>query len=158
MLLRYEEWAAKKRERVQELTETVIPNLFHELGIGQFKLDDDTVIEVSKKYYASIKSENQLEAFSWLRKQNHGDLIKNEVKIEFGKGDDKLARKFLTDLKRRAKPPSFTQREFVHPQTLGAFVREQHEAGAALPMELLGAHIADVAKVKPAPKAKKEKA
>ena len=43
---------------------------------------------------------------------------------------------------------SFTDKESVHPQSLNAFIREQTEKGKALPHDLLGVHIGQIAKIK----------
>jgi len=41
-----------------------------------------------------------------------------------------------------------SQREWVEPSTLRAFIREQHEAGKALPMDLLGAFVGQKTTIK----------
>ena len=79
------------------------------------------------------------EALDWLRNNNHGDLIKNTVSIDYARGEDNAAEKMKQDL--RTQGQSFTDKTGVHPQTLKAFVREQTESGKNLPLDLLGAHI-----------------
>ena len=41
-----------------------------------------------------------------------------------------------------------SQREWVEPSTLRAFIREQHEAGNQLPMDLLGAYVGQKTTIK----------
>ena len=41
-----------------------------------------------------------------------------------------------------------SQREWVEPSTLRAFIREQHEAGSQLPMDLLGANVGQITTIK----------
>jgi len=41
-----------------------------------------------------------------------------------------------------------SQREWVEPSTLRAFIREQHEAGSKLPMDLLGAYVGQKTTIK----------
>jgi hypothetical protein len=41
-----------------------------------------------------------------------------------------------------------SQREWVEPSTLRAFIREQHEAGRQLPMDLLGAYVGQKTTIK----------
>ena len=41
-----------------------------------------------------------------------------------------------------------SQREWVEPSTLRAFVREQHEAGNKVPMDLLGAYVGQKTTIK----------
>jgi len=41
-----------------------------------------------------------------------------------------------------------SQREWVEPSTLRAFIREQHESGKKLPMDLLGAYVGQKTTIK----------
>ena len=88
---------------------------------------------------AIAKADKIDEALDWLRNNNHGDLIKNTVSIDYARGEDNAAEKMKQDL--RTQGQSFTDKTGVHPQTLKAFVREQTESGKNLPLDLLGAHI-----------------
>ena len=96
-------------------------------------------MSVSTYYSASIPKDKIDEALDWLRNNNHGDLIKNTVSIDYARGEDNAAEKMKQDL--RTQGQSFTDKTGVHPQTLKAFVREQTESGKNLPLDLLGAHI-----------------
>ena len=42
-------------------------------------------VEVKPFYSARIPASKSEEAFDWLRENGHGDLIKNQVSLEFGK-------------------------------------------------------------------------
>lgn len=147
-LLKKEAEAGVIAAQLDEVTKKTLPDLFRELGIKEIKLLSGRVVEITKKYYGSISEKNADLAFKWLRKNGHGGLIKNVLKIEFGKDEDDLARRFVASLKRRAVEPNWSRKEAVHPMTLGAFVKEQREAGAQLPEDLLGVHVEDVAKIK----------
>ena len=52
----------------------------------------------------------------------------------------------MSDLSDKGLEPA--QREWVEPSTLRAFIREQHEAGNALPMDLLGAFVGQKTTIK----------
>jgi len=92
----------------------------------------------------------------WVRGNGHGALIKNTITIEFGKGQEGQARKFIETLQKRKNPVKFSQREAIHYQTYGAFIREQVKAARergvdphdVLPYELLGVFELKVADVK----------
>jgi len=135
-----------KKEVYRRLTEDDLPSKFASMNISKMEMENGDKIEVKPIYRGHISKKNQDQAYTWLRKNNHADLIKNEVKATFGKGEDALAihtKEFLN-----AKGLSFTDRESVHPQSLSAFIREQTEKGKALPHDLLGIHIGQTTKIK----------
>lgn len=112
-----------------------LPLAFDAAGIKRLDLPDGTVIAVKSMITANIKEENRSMAHSWLRQNKFGALIKNTIRVAFGKGDDKIAAKLSAFLKKTKIP--YERAEAVHPQTLGAFVREQLGAGkGALPASI----------------------
>ena len=72
--------------------------------------------------------------------------IKNQVSCSFGRDEDEKARGLIDTLNEKGYPSS--QREWVEPSTLRAFIREQHEAGKELPMDLLGAFVGQKTTIK----------
>ena len=61
------------------LSEQTIPDLMHRAGVSLIKLDDGSKVEVKPFYSARIPVSRTEEAFTWLRDNGHGDLIKNNV-------------------------------------------------------------------------------
>tara|TARA_B100000674_G_scaffold312406_1_gene259711 strand:+ start:1063 stop:1614 length:552 start_codon:yes stop_codon:yes gene_type:complete len=129
----------KKEDYKTKLSEEVLPSLFSEVGLSELKLADGRKIKVSEYYRAAIKVENRDAAYTWLRNNGFGDLVKNQITCSFGRNEDEKASKLVSDLNERGYESA--QREWVEPSTLRAFVREQYEAGREIPMELLGAYI-----------------
>ena len=129
----------KKEEYRTKLSEEVLPSLFSEVGLSELKLSDGRKIKVSEYYRAAIKVENREAAYAWMRNNGFGDLVKNQVTCSFGRNEDEKARGLMSELNGKGLEPS--QREWVEPSTLRAFVREQYEKGKELPMDLLGAYI-----------------
>ena len=129
----------KKEDYRTKLSEEVLPSLFSEVGLSELKLADGRKIKVSEYYRASIKVENREAAYTWMRNNGFGDLVKNQVTCSFGRNEDEKARGLMSELNGKGLEPS--QREWVEPSTLRAFVREQYEKGKELPMDLLGAYI-----------------
>ena len=129
----------KKEDYVTKLSEQVLPTLFSEVGLSELKLSDGRKLKVSEYFRASIKIENRELAYTWLKNNGFGDLIKNQVTCSFGRNEDEKASSLISDLSEKGLEP--TQREWVESSTLRAFVREQYEAGRELPMDLLGAYI-----------------
>lgn len=124
---------------LQQLRLQDVPEAMSELGISSLRLDDGSTIELHSAYHASIPSDQQDAAFSWLQQHEFGDLIKNEVKLSFGKGEDAAATKLCTSLADAGYAPE--QRRAVHPSTLKAWVREQAAAGRLPPAELFGCYL-----------------
>ena len=129
----------RKEDYKTKLSEEVLPSLFSEVGLSELKLSDGRKIKVSEYYRAAIKVENREAAYTWMRNNGFGDLVKNQVTCSFGRNEDEKASSLVSDLSEKGLEPA--QREWVEPSTLRAFVREQYEAGRELPMDLLGAYI-----------------
>ena len=136
----------KKKDYKKHLSENVLPNLFAEVGLAELKLADGRLIKVGNYYGASIKEDKKLAAFTWLRNNGFGDMIKNQVSCSFGRNEDEKARGLIDTLNEQGYQSS--QREWVEPSTLRAFIREQHEAGRQLPMNLLGAYVGQKTTIK----------
>ena len=135
----------KKRELLK-LTDEDLPATMQELGLSAFTTDDGASITIKPTYGAHIKVDNREDAFNWLRDNNFGDLIKNNVTCTFGRGEDDAANQFLSFAEKSGYTP--LQKTEVHPQTLKAWVREQTETGNSFPMDLFGAYIGQRATIK----------
>ena len=141
-----EEQLKKKKDYKKHLSENVLPNLFAEVGLSELKLADGRLIKVGNYYGASIKEDKKQPAFTWLRDNGFGDMIKNQVSCSFGRNEDEKARGLIDTLNEQGYQSS--QREWGEPSTLRAFIREQHEAGKQLPMDLLGAYVGQKTTIK----------
>ena len=141
-----EEQLKKLKEAETILSEQTIPNLMQQAGIAMLKLKDGSSVEVKPFYSARIPVSRSEEAFTWLRENGHGDLIKNQVSLEFGRNQDNEAKALVAELK--DKGLAVKQKESVHPSTLRGFVREQIEdLGRSVPAELFGTYVANKTKI-----------
>jgi hypothetical protein len=129
----------KKEDYERKLSREVLPSLFSEVGLSELKLADGRKIKVSEYYTATPLKENRAKVYTWLRNNGFGDLVKNQVTCSFGRNEEEKASGLLSHLSEKGYQS--TQREWVEPSTLRAFVREQYEVGKELPMDLLGAFI-----------------
>lgn len=132
---------------LQRVEEHDLPEAMDRVGLEEFKLKDGTKLKISTFYNASIPPERKPEAIDWLENQGHGGLIKTEVSLAFGKGELKIAQEFLAWLSEQKPDLSPELSQGVHWQTLRAFVREQVESGATLPLDLFGVFIGRKAKL-----------
>jgi len=130
-----------------KISSEVIPNILAEQGLQSLKLADGSVIEVSKKYSCTLPKdpEKKLSAYKWLRDNGLGDLIKNEVAVTFGRGEDNKAQELLNLAANQGYEPQ--QREKVEPMTLKALYRERIEAGLDMPSDIFHLFVKDETKL-----------
>jgi len=129
-----EEGVKKLKEQARIISELEIPSMMKEMNITKLKLSDGESVEVGKFYSASIPAEKQDEAFTWLRNNGLGDVIKNDITVTFGRGEDNKAAQYAVLARGQGFEP--VQKIGVHAQTLKALVRERIEAGLDVPSDL----------------------
>jgi len=136
----------KLKEVETNLSEQTIPNLMQQAGVELIKLEGGISVEVKPFYSARIPASRSEEAFDWLRENGHGDLIKNQVAMEFGMKQDNEAKSIVEELKNKGLPVQ--QKQFVHPSSLRGFVREQiQDLGKDVPADLFGTYISNNTKI-----------
>ena len=130
-----------------KISSEVIPNILAEQGLASLKLADGTVLEVNKKYSCTLPkdSEKKEAAYKWLREQGLGDIIKNEVAVTFGRGEDNKAEQLLSLAASQGFEPQ--QKSKVEPMTLKALFRERVEAGLDMPSDLFHLFVKDETKL-----------
>jgi len=125
----------KELKRNQELLSgEVIPTMMTEMNISTLKLADGSAVEVKPVYGASIPVAKKEEAYTWLRENGLGDLIKNEITVAFGRNEDNKAVAYATLAQGQGYEP--IQKLKVEPMTLKALVRERLESGQEMPSDL----------------------
>ena len=129
-----EESISKLKEKARILSQVEIPLMMHEMHITKLKLKDGESVEVKPFYSASIVPEVQEQAFEWLRNNGLGDIIKNDITVTFGRGEDNKAANYAVLARGQGFEP--VQKINVHAQTLKAVVRERLEAGQEMPSDL----------------------
>lgn len=128
------------KERARKIEEDQIPALFDEMQLSEIKLQDGQILRIKETWRDGVNEATRPAAFSWLRGEGHGDLIRNEVKISFGAAEDKVAKRLLNYLKKYLKGISYEQKETVPWNTFSSFIKEQVEQGVNLP-ESIGAKL-----------------
>lgn len=115
------------QEEADEVIERDIPAYMSEIDLSAVNLRDGTPVTCDTQSFASIKSDDEVKAFKWLRKHGHGDLIKNVVTATFGRGEELAAESLekLLDKKRFTNK----RKESVNHQTLNAWVRDMIGSG-----------------------------
>ena len=140
-----EEQLKAKAKAARKLSQEIIPAKMSELGLESLTLKDGSSVKVKQLVQASIPVRHREEAFQWLRDNGHGDLIKNQVSATFGKGEDQSANEFIDNI--NSLGYEHTQKVWVEPMTLKAFVREQITEGSELPMDTFGVFVGAETKI-----------
>jgi|TARA_B110000503_G_C7136665_1_gene409108 hypothetical protein len=133
------------KEKADKISSEIIPNLLAEQGLASLKLADGSGVEVKKTYSCTVKKDSVESAYNWLRENELGDLIKNEVAVQFGKGEDNKAEQLLDLAVQEGFEPS--QKQKVEPMTLKALYRERIEAGLDMPSEFFHTFVKDQTKI-----------
>tara|TARA_R100001079_G_scaffold76483_1_gene41191 strand:+ start:685 stop:1248 length:564 start_codon:yes stop_codon:yes gene_type:complete len=128
-----EERLKLKKEKADKISNIAIPEIMQALKLKTMKLADGSAIEVKEVYSATIPLDKKEGAFNWLREHGLGDLIKNEVTVSFGRGEDNKAAEYADLARGRGLEP--TQKLKVEPMTLKALFRERSENNQELPSE-----------------------
>ena len=122
-----------KKQKADKLSGEVIPEMMESMKLKTMKLADGSAIEVKDIYSATIPVARKEGAFNWLRENGLGDLIKNEVTVSFGRGEDNKASDYANLAAERGYQP--VQKLKVEPMTLKALFRERSEKKLDLPDE-----------------------
>jgi hypothetical protein len=145
------------------LSEREVPELLEAEGLAGLHLDDGRELTTTSTVRASIPSPSGIsrerdplrreamlarreEAIKWLVDNGHDGLLKTELSLGFGRGELDRAEEIARALHDQGFDAELT--ETVNANTLSAFVREQLEAGAALPLEALGVALQRSVKIK----------
>ena len=133
-LLQKENELKKIKQHIEIVSGEVIPTMMQEMNISTLKLADGSSVEVKPVYGASISASKKEEAYTWLRDNGLGDLIKNEVTVSFGRNEDNKASQYAVLAQGQGYEP--VQKLKVEPMTLKALVRERIESGLPMPSDL----------------------
>ncbi len=141
-----EEHLKNLKNEYRKLSEDTLPNKLRELGVSEFKLADGTSMSVQSYYSARITPDNRDACFHWLENNGLGDIIKNTVSANFGRGEDDAAKDLMATLE--SEGHDLVQKKWVEPMTLKAVVKEQVEKGNDLPLETFNVYVGQKIKVK----------
>ena len=134
-----------KKEKADKISSEIIPNLLAEQGLSSLKLADGSSVGVAKSYFCTVKKDEIQSAHNWLRENGLGDIIKNEISVSFGKGEDNKAEQLFNLAEQEGYEPE--QKESVHSSTLKALYRERIEAGLDMPSQFFNVFVKDQTKI-----------
>ena len=128
-----EEKLTRKKQQADKLSQQVIPEIMDSMKLKTMKLRDGSAIEIKEIYSATIPLDKKEGAFNWLRNNDLGDLIKNEITVSFGRNEDNKASDYANLAESNGYQP--VQKLKVEPMTLKALFRERSENNQELPSE-----------------------
>lgn len=139
-----EELKALKLQKHKMSTEQ-IPAMMDEMGVQRLDVENLSVT-LKPLINASIPQTRREEAYQWLRDNGLDDIIKNDVIMSFGKGEDNMAGDIMYELEKRGMHPE--KKTHIHSMTLKAFIRERVENGLPIDLDMFGAFVARTADIK----------
>lgn len=135
------------KAQFHHLNSVVIPDMMASVGVEELTTDGWEIRSQEIVSGSLPKApEKRKAAIEWLITNEAGDLIKTDVKVQFGRdqmGDAMRIAKAIEDDGFPAKVEMG-----VHPQTLAAFARERIKNGEPVDTDVLGLYTGKVAKYK----------
>ena len=135
----------RAKQNLKNIREERLPEAMRTAGVINFTTSDFLSATLNDVYYANIKEENRDDAFAWLKEEGHDDIIKNDVLMSFGRGEEDMAQTAMDQLTDLGLNP--TNKKHIHWQTLRAFVKEQMTKGVTLP-DSISVHVVPTTKIK----------
>jgi len=135
------------KTKADDIGSRVIPELLAEQGLTSLKLADGSSVSVKKEYRCTLPKDESKRAqcYQWLRDQGLEDIIKNNVSVTFGRGEDDKAQQLLDLAVANGFDPQ--QKSDVSWNTLTALFRERIESGLDMPSEVFSTWIKDKTKI-----------
>ena len=135
------------KAKADDIGSRVIPELLAEQGLTSLKLADGSSVSVKKEYRCTLPKDDSRreQCYKWLRDNQLGDIIKNNVSVTFGRGEDDKAQQLLDLAVANGFEPS--QKSDVSWNTLTALFRERIESGLDMPSDVFSTWIKDKTKI-----------
>ena len=134
------------KEQEKYINNFTIPEIMNKLNLSTVKLKDGSELSIKKVYSATIKADKKAEAIQWLRDNGLGDIVKNEITVNFGQGEENKAVAYVTLAKGQGYEPS--QKEAVHPSTLKVTMEDWKSKGNDVPEDLFWTFDGNQTKIK----------
>jgi hypothetical protein len=144
---RAEEHVDNLKKMADDISSRVIPELLAEQGLTSLKLADGSSVTVKREYRCTLPKEDERRqsAYNWLRENGLGDIIKNNVIVTFGRGEDDKAKRLLDLAVSNGYEPN--QKSDVAWNTLTALFQERVESGLDMPSDVFSTWIKDTTKI-----------
>lgn len=115
------------KQKASNLSEHIIPKMMEELGMTTFTLTGNWKVSVRPNYFGKVLDGG----YEWLRDNEYGDIVKAKFEIPYDFTNPEQAEKIKAAID--AIGVEYKEKMEVHHMTMGAFLREQDEAGVKFP-------------------------
>lgn len=122
------------KENLKRVQEFLLPEAMKAVGMVSFKMDNGAKITIKEDVYASIRADKKDAAFEWMAEHDLDGIIKDQVSVNFGKGETERAKELLELCQQNGFEAS--EALSVHPSTFKAAVKREMERGVQFPDEL----------------------
>jgi len=147
--IQVEELALKNlKEKYRKLSDEIIPSKMTELGMTSTTMLDGSTVEVEEYIQARIPvrdEEKKAKCHQWLEQNGLGDLLKNEVTMNFGRGEDQQAKQLEETIRNMGYIPQV--KVSVPWNTLEAALVKWHQDGNSVPDDLFQWHVGQRTKI-----------
>ena len=133
-ILSFEDKIKDLKQDEKHFSCVVIPKLMEDMNLSSLKLKDGSELTVKQIYSATLKADKKAEGIHWLRDNGLGDIVKNNITVSFGQGEDNKAVDYASLARSNGYEP--IQEEKVHPSTLKVVMKEWKDKGHEVPEEL----------------------
>jgi len=146
-ILEAEEKVKQLKEKAEDISTRVIPELLAEQGLSSLKLADGSSVTVKREYRCTLPKDDAGRdlAYKWLRDNKYGDLVKSDVIVSFGRDEDHKAQQLLNLAVSNGYTPY--QKNDVKWNTLTTLFRERVESGLDMPSDVFSTWIKDITKI-----------
>jgi hypothetical protein len=134
------------KEQEKFISNFTIPEIMNKMNLTTVKLKDGSELSIKKVYSATMKADKKAEAIQWLRDNGLGDIVKNEITVNFGQGEENKAVAYATLARGQGYEPS--QKEAVHAMTLKVTMEDWKNKGNVVPEDLFWTFDGNQTKIK----------
>jgi len=126
-------------EELRLIAEVEFVTALDDVGLSEVKLPSGISVEIEDDVKTSIKKDNKVAAYTWLRDNDLSAIIKNQVVVIFGRGkrEDQKAQTLVRNASKKYGEGQVGQTTKVEPQTLKKVMKELLADGKVdVPLEL----------------------
>lgn len=136
---RLEEELKNAKNALYKTRVEALPTLLSEIGLMSITLSDGSTIVIDESLYATIPKKNKASAAQWLKDHGQGSLVKSDVSLTLGTGEEeKLGR--LTALLDSTEFSEYSLTSSMNTGSVKAVIKELLAQGVDVPLKLFGAH------------------
>lgn len=142
-----EESLKKAKDRLRAVVQDALPKAMKEAGLNEFTTESGIVVKVREKIENSIPAARRNEAWDWLEKNGHADILKREVTIAFNLSEGELAQQVARQLMEEHNRSVQCER-WAEPATVKSLLSRLIDEKKSVPRDLFGVRELTIAEFK----------